>query len=464
MRKNQQFALVCGGVSIIASKHPNEMSFKGVLVRLDEPSTKPPNGSEGHRIYVPTAVAKRRLKTLIGMGLNYSPDLKSHAQRRKVGVIKKAWIEGQDLYVSGVVWKHDFPEAEKDLKRPSLGMSMELGKVQVADLDAEIWKLEDFFFLGATILKKDAAAYHKTLAIAAKAEERKNDMATVKKAKGKETVEDQLTPKRIAEIAAAAAVEATKPMFNSINKNMNLLATRVEQIDLAAGAASDVEDEDVTISAEEMDDDTEACGDDMKVKAKATDEDEEDMEEEDEEMESASEHGIEEGDLEDLGPDTADDEEGDTRPGHLGNGAKNKGNKTSTSGKLGKNINQPVTGAAVAVLRKEVKKLNAKLSASVEENTKLRKRLAKFEKQVSAASVEINRRSLSPELTTLLAKASLDADDLRASGMKLSVQDVDAVLNNAGINLEPMKRIELKNAFFAAGLMEEGAVTRGAGR
>jgi len=44
-------------------QHPNKMKFRGVLVRLDEASTKPPNGSGGHKILVSTDVAKRRLST-----------------------------------------------------------------------------------------------------------------------------------------------------------------------------------------------------------------------------------------------------------------------------------------------------------------------------------------------------------------------------------------------------------------
>lgn len=469
MQKIRSMEMKCGAVAMAASKHPNEMVFKGVLVRLDEPSTKPPNGSDGHKIYVPTSVAKRRLKTLIGMGLNYSPDLKSHAQRRKVGAIKKAWIDGKDLWVSGVVWKHDFPEAEKDLKKPSLGMSMELGKVQVQDLDAEIWKLDDFYFLGATILRKDAAAYHKTLAIAAKAEERNISMAT-QKGKVKKAVE--ITPEIVAQIAAAAATKAVskvvKPQFESVNAGLLTLATRVEQMEISASArtietsSDDDEDIDVGLTAGEEVEDEEAC-DDMPGKMKASDDDDEDddAEGDEEDMESASDHGIDTGDLEDMGPDT-EDTEGD-EPGELSKGAKNKGNKTSSENKLGKNINQPVTGAAVAVLRKEVKRLQAQVAqfgAIKAQNVKLKKRLARYEHQVTAASQEINRRSLSPELTSLLAKSSLDADMIRQTGQKLTVQDVDAVLNASGVDLDPMKRIELKNAFYKSGLMDDGIVER----
>src|ERR1017187_7194982 len=153
----------------VSEMHPNRMQLRGVLCRLDEASTKAPNGSDGHRILVPSDTAKRRLSSLLNMGLNYAQTLDGHAQKRKVGVIDKAWIDGKDLRIEAIIWKHDFPEAEKDLKQKGLGMSMEIGDVHVEDPNANIWTLTDFYFLGATVLMKDKAAYYNTQAIAAAA-------------------------------------------------------------------------------------------------------------------------------------------------------------------------------------------------------------------------------------------------------------------------------------------------------
>jgi hypothetical protein len=142
--------------------NPNKMPFTGVLLMVDVPSTKPPHGSRGHRIFVPRAVARKRLSGLIGMGLNYEPHLESHAPRRKVGVITEAWLDGDKVRVKGFVYKKDFPEVESDFKQGRLGMSMELANVYVDDENADVWHLEDFHFTGATVLKKDAAAYYQT--------------------------------------------------------------------------------------------------------------------------------------------------------------------------------------------------------------------------------------------------------------------------------------------------------------
>jgi hypothetical protein len=151
--------------------HPNKMPFRGTLLICDEPSDKPPHGAQGHRILVTSEVAKSKLGSLPGMAVNYDPsDMDEHATQNKVGVITKAWMDGKEVKIAGFVWKKDFPEAERDLKRKDLGTSMELADVYVKNEHANIWELNDFEFTGATILKRNAAAYTKTsLAAAAKA-------------------------------------------------------------------------------------------------------------------------------------------------------------------------------------------------------------------------------------------------------------------------------------------------------
>jgi hypothetical protein len=146
------------------SDHPNLSPFKGTLLMLDESSTQPPHGSDGHAIFVPTRVAEQRLATLPGMAINYQTDLEGHNPGKKIGVITKARIEGKKVKVEGVIWKKDFPEALRTFRmnKGKLGMSMELGDVYVRDKDEDIWHLEDFHFTGATILKKDHAAYENT--------------------------------------------------------------------------------------------------------------------------------------------------------------------------------------------------------------------------------------------------------------------------------------------------------------
>ncbi|HEY1645418.1 MAG TPA: hypothetical protein VGF75_03445, partial [Candidatus Saccharimonadales bacterium] len=95
-----QFASSNGG----ALAHPNKMPFSATLLVCDEPSDKPPHGSQGHRILVTSEVAKEKLPTLPGMAINYDPsDMDEHETQHKVGVITKAWMEGPDVKIAGFV-------------------------------------------------------------------------------------------------------------------------------------------------------------------------------------------------------------------------------------------------------------------------------------------------------------------------------------------------------------------------
>src|SRR5690606_33803993 len=49
--------------------HPNQVPFKGVLTKLDEPSDNPLNGSNGKRVVIPKGVAEEALPSLLGMAV-----------------------------------------------------------------------------------------------------------------------------------------------------------------------------------------------------------------------------------------------------------------------------------------------------------------------------------------------------------------------------------------------------------
>lgn len=430
------------------------MNFKGVLLRLDEPSTRPPNGADGHRILVPSSVAKSRLKTLVGMGLNYASTLTTHAQRRKVGTIKKAWIDGKDLWVEAVVWKHDFPEAETDLKKPGLGMSMEIGQVYVEDANASIWTIKDFYFLGATILYKNSAAYARTSAMAAASDERRKIMAVKKVGVTKPLTTEQL----IAVVSAAATTTANKLFVQYSKKQEALfsgLEARLDSMELAriegstAVADVDAEEETEMEAGQMVEEDTTA--------AEADDEEEMDEDEMDAE-------GINKGDLDDLGPSLDGD---DDDPGHLSNNTSNKGNKVVSEDKLGKNVNKPVTGgnARLEAALEANKRLAKKVAAQSTDIAKLQRQLKATTKQVAAATAAQGRRSavvLPSELQGLMRKNGLDPVNITAGGQKLSTSEVDAIFASVGaeVQLTSQQRMAWKNALYRAGAMDDGAVQR----
>lgn len=447
-----------GGVTLAAAAHPNKMKFKGVLVRLDEPSDKPPSGSNGHKILVSTALAKARLSSIKGMGLNYSPSLDAHAQRRKVGVIEKAWIDGRNLCVEGTIWKHDFPEAEHDLKQAGLGMSMEIGDVEVEDQDASVWKLSDFQFLGATILFRNAAAYHKTLAIAA-SKERKQQMTkagTKKVAAGATKEATGLGKQEIAQIAAEVARTVVAPLAKAMQRQTSVLASFSEKLEemeldrIAAGTA--VEDD---VDAEDMMQTDKFKAAEDEGKHKESDGGDEDEDDEEDDMESAVETGVDKGELEDMGPDLDEPEEGD-EPGDLNKNVRNHGSDTKVMDKEGPDKNEPVLGSAsYKALKKRFAAMAAQFKQLADENKILKKKMGKVQAQVIKASSEIGRRSMSPEISSLLRKANYDPQEIFASGQPLKVEAVDAMLKDMP-GLSIVDRMNLKNKLLEAGAMEQG--------
>jgi hypothetical protein len=452
--KNTLHASVALNVDLQAdAAHPNKMHFKGVLTRLDEPSSKPPNGADGHKILVTTEVAEKRLSTLVGMGVNYTPELNAHAQKRKVGVIEKAWIDGKDLCVSGIIWKHDFPEAKTDLKQDALGMSMEIGEVHVDDVSAQVWELSDFYFLGATILFKNAAAYSKTHLIAAKADERNN--MTKKTTTNKSGKTADVT---IAKIAASQ--EKIIEFLSRQNDTIAALSTRLDNIEItSAGKEADM-DADDDVDAEALAGLVKAAKKKAPAEDDSTDEDddEEDDEEDDDDMDSASED-INKGSLEELGSTLDPDDTDDDDPGHFNKDAKNYGSDTTTMDKLGKTVES----SRILNLSRHVARLQKELKASQLENKKLSKKMTRIDSQMSAAADRTDRRSFPAEIVGLLAKSNLDPREISASGQKLTPVEVDAVFAAAGVQLDVTKRIALKSELAKRGLMDEGVVDRGYG-
>lgn len=101
--------------------HPNRASFQGVLTVVDVPSQRPPSGAKGHLVVLTKKAAEAALPSLLGMALDYSPSLDRHDVRRKVGVITRAEIAGQNLELGGYLFARDFPEIVEEIAKSKRG-------------------------------------------------------------------------------------------------------------------------------------------------------------------------------------------------------------------------------------------------------------------------------------------------------------------------------------------------------
>ena len=155
---------------------PNRAPFSGTLCLLDVPSDRAPIGTGGKRILLPTWVADKILDTLIGMAVDFKPDLDGHDPQTKVGIITEASTNGGRLDVSGIIYDQDFPEVVPKIRANAgkVGMSFELAcefapddPKQPSDIATVVGSTG---FTGAAILLKEKAAFESTNVAASAAE------------------------------------------------------------------------------------------------------------------------------------------------------------------------------------------------------------------------------------------------------------------------------------------------------
>ena len=163
--------------------HPNKMPFSGVLTFLDRPSDNAPCGSGGKKVTLTRAAAEKALPTLLGMGIDHTSSLDGHDVKSKIGIIDEANIVGDQIDIKGFLYAADFPKecAQIKLDKEKLGFSWELKDINVDDLNADPWVINNCVFTGAALLQKQKAAYI-TTSLAASAEganEEEIDMATL---------------------------------------------------------------------------------------------------------------------------------------------------------------------------------------------------------------------------------------------------------------------------------------------
>lgn len=167
------------------SDNPNRMPFKGVLTYLDTPSDKPPGGSGGRKVLIPSSVGIPALDSLKGMGVNLAAEADDHEVTHKIGVITDAYTgqltaKGLEVIVEGHIFAKDFPReaATVKLNQSSLGFSYETANTLLASQEVdgeEVAVAQSLVFTGAAILFKNAAAYQST-SIAASAKQKEEQI------------------------------------------------------------------------------------------------------------------------------------------------------------------------------------------------------------------------------------------------------------------------------------------------
>lgn len=474
-------AMECGPYCGVEEQddHPNAIPFKGVLLVVDEPSDRPPHGAENHLIMVPKKVAEAQLNTLIGMGLNYFDDLDRHNPQKKVGVIQRAWIKGNKVWCSGIIWAKDFPNAQKQLRTRGMGMSMELADVLVEKKETPVWKLVDFSFTGATALLKRAAAYESTTLAASACEiSTKGEKAAMSKTATSKTSGNGNLAKLIAAgVSSGLRVElkaAMEPVTAALRDVHASLTTQSQTLGALAAAAMRSDDDDAA-AAKSSDDDTAAAkSSDDAAAAMSSDDAAAARTDKDASSSSSSSSDADDGDDDELSAELAQlakseknslatDESGDDDPefGHLNKNAKNKGDKKVVSAAAATN-NRVFEIAASAVkkaqrVEKSHKKVVKELKAQRDKTRELEEQVEDMQAQADEYVNTMHRRTLPANYSMLLEKAGHSVGDIVASGQKLTVEQQDAIVRAAresGANMSILDAVTFKTKLVEAGLAE----------
>jgi len=151
-------------LDLATNGHPNKLPFSGVLAKLDQPSDAAPSGSRGKRIVLTKKAAEAALDSLLGMAVDFTPELDGHDPQAKIGVITGAEIRGHDLCIEGFLYAADFPVVITGIKtnKPKLGFSFEARDLMTTDPNADPVSIAACVCTGAAILFKDKAAYRTT--------------------------------------------------------------------------------------------------------------------------------------------------------------------------------------------------------------------------------------------------------------------------------------------------------------
>jgi hypothetical protein len=153
------------------AEHPNRLAFRGVLTLVGVASQHSPSGARGHRVTLSYKATESALPSLLGMALDYSPEMDGHDVRRKIGVITEVEIEplaasnrAGKLLIGGFLYAQDFPEVTREIRAGDgvMGMSYEITNAWVPDVAAAVWTVTKFVFTGAAVLRRDKAAYPQT--------------------------------------------------------------------------------------------------------------------------------------------------------------------------------------------------------------------------------------------------------------------------------------------------------------
>lgn len=155
-------------------EHSNKMRWTGAVTKVGVPSDYPPGGAWSRTLWTAEAV-QLAIDTMKGMPVNCEwPEdwydnpataFTGHDSRFVIGHIEDAWVEGENLMCSGIIYKDNFYDVAYMIRNAiqALGFSVEVYTLEASyDEKYDLLTVTQLEFLGVTICWSNVAAYTDT--------------------------------------------------------------------------------------------------------------------------------------------------------------------------------------------------------------------------------------------------------------------------------------------------------------
>ena len=239
----------------------NERVVEGILFKIDTPSEAIPNVGPGLPLYIPRRVA---LEALAGLDLarpkplDAHNSLSQHASTEIVGAMTSARIDGNDFWVTGVLWDYNQPQKVEAISasQDHLGMSVNAtAEGHPTEIDGRsVWQIDRLRILGANILFAEKATFKKTrttvmassesdklipvLASASEFDPEENSTS-----ENSETMDTQAIVDQIRELSSSVSSmhAEVKDRLNTLEPTVQQLAVQMSEIQATAQEAKNQE-------------------------------------------------------------------------------------------------------------------------------------------------------------------------------------------------------------------------------
>jgi hypothetical protein len=253
----------------------NERSVEGILFKIDHPSEAIPSVGPGLPLYIPRSVASEALACLDfsrPKPIDAHDSLSKHASTEIVGAMTSARIDGDDFWVTGVLWDYNQPHKVEAISasQDHLGMSVNAtAEGHPAEVHGRsVWQIDRLRILGANILFSEKATFKKTrtnvlassasgdlIPVLASADdfELENNTPDISETEITETMDTSNISTQIRELSeGVAAMHAeVKNRLNALEPTVKELTSQMGEIQAAAREAKNQEVQAAAMQAEQ---------------------------------------------------------------------------------------------------------------------------------------------------------------------------------------------------------------------